>query len=75
MDKLKIILDKAIGTALIGCTLSGRKNRLGGADKVKIRRVIIKGRHMFQITEYAGAKAIHRNEDGETTNQAIVESK
>lgn len=61
MDKLKKLLDKAIGTALIGCVLSGKRNKLGAVDKVKIRQVIIKDRHMFQITEYAGAKVLHRN--------------
>ena len=36
MDKIKDILDKAIGRSLISCVISGKKNKLDSIDKIKI---------------------------------------
>lgn len=63
MERLNKLLDKSIGPALVSCVLSNKRNKLGGTDKVKIRQVILKDRHMFQVTEYAGTKVFHQNLD------------
>lgn len=61
MEKLKKLLDKSVSAGLISCILSNKRNKAGNIDKVKIRQVIIKDRHMFQITEYSGTKVMHEN--------------
>lgn len=71
MEKLNKLLDKSIGSALISCILSGKRNKLGGVDKVKIRQVILKDRHMFQITEYAGTKVFHKNLDASSAKSYV----
>ena len=63
MEKLNKLLDKSIGSALVSCILSNKRNKIGGTDKAKIRQVILKDRHMFQVTEYAGTKVFHQNLD------------
>lgn len=71
MERLNTLLDKSIGSALVSCTLSGKKNKLGTRDKVKIRQVILKDRHMLQVTEYAGAKVFHQNLDYDTVKDYV----
>ena len=71
MEKLNKLLDKSIGSALVSCILSGKKNTLGGTDKVKIRQVILKDRHMFQVTEYAGTKVFHQNIDASSAKDYV----
>lgn len=73
MEKLGKLLDKSINSALISCILSNKRNKLGNIDKAKIRQVIIKDRHMFQITEYAGTKVLHENASADRIKEYITD--
>lgn len=73
MEKLNKLLDKSIGSALVSCILRGKRNKLGGVDKIKIRQVILRDRHMFQITEYAGTKVFHQNLDAPSTKAYVTD--
>ncbi len=71
MENLNKLLDKSIGSDLISCILSGKRNKLGDRDKVKIRQVILSSRHMIQITEYAGTKVFHQNLDVQSAKDYV----
>lgn len=72
MDRLKEVLNKSISEHLVGAILSGKRQKLGKTDKVKIRRVIIKNQELFQITEYQTPKVIHHNMTAEETVDYIM---
>lgn len=67
MDKLNALLLKSINNTLINCVLSGKRNKLGDTDKIKIRQVIIKNCTLCQISKYTNNKVIHENMDFENT--------
>lgn len=73
MEKLNMLLDKSIGSDLISCILSGKRNKLGDTDKLKIRQVILKDRHMLQVTEYAGTKVFHQNLDASSARKYVMD--
>lgn len=59
---LEELLDKCLNINLIDLTISGRKKKSGeGADKVKLRPVMLKDRLLFQASEYIGTKVFHQN--------------
>ena len=74
MDKIKDILDKAIGRSLISCVISGKKNKLDSIDKIKIRQIILKDVYLCQVTEYVGQKVIHHNLDFDATKSYICDA-
>lgn len=74
MDNLTNTLKDTINNTLISCVLSGKKNKLGHIDKIKIRPIIIKQNYVLQITEYSGQKVLHQNQDFEYTIEYIREN-
>ena len=71
MERLNKLVDKSMSAGLVSCILSGKKNKLGSTDKVKIRQIILKDRHMFQVTEYAGTKVFHQNLDASAAKEYV----
>ena len=56
------LINKCTDTELVEIILSGRKQKMqDSASKIKIRPVKIKGRVVFQASEYVGKQVIHSN--------------
>lgn len=60
MEKLKEALENSINEHLYQIIVSNNKEK-EGADKVKVRPLIKKGRLCFQASSFAGTKVLHSN--------------
>ena len=60
MEKLRIILEEQLNEELSQIVISNPR-RVATAEKIKIRPVLLKGQHYFQVTEYRGKQVFHEN--------------
>lgn len=60
MEQLEKVLNDGINENLYQIILSNRR-KTDGADKIKIRPVMMKGKLEFQETSYVGTKVFHEN--------------
>ena len=60
MENLKTLFEENLNTDFIAATLSSPRTK-GGAVKVKVRPLLKKGTLFFQLEEFKGNQAFHRN--------------
>lgn len=60
MEKLQCLLEELLNIDLINIVISGARGS-GGASKIKIRPVLLKGQTQFQATRYVDTKVLHDN--------------
>lgn len=72
-EQLESLLENTINDGLYQIILSNprRREESGGADKIKIRPVMLKGDLLFQETTYEGTKVYHKNMDGKQLAERI----
>ena len=60
MENLRVLFEENLNTDFISATLSSPRTK-GGAVKVKVRPLLKKGTLFFQLEEFKGNQAFHRN--------------
>lgn len=60
MENLRVVFEENLNTDFISATLSSPRTK-GGAVKVKVRPLLKKGTLFFQLEEFKGNQAFHRN--------------
>lgn len=71
MEQLKKVLNDGINENLYQIILSNPR-KAGGAEKIKVRPVLVKGKVEFQETSYVGTKVFHENFSKENLIERIV---
>ena len=71
MEQLKKVLNDGINENLYQIILSNPR-KTGGAEKIKIRPVLVKGKLEFQETTYIGTKVFHENFSKDRLTERIL---
>ena len=66
------MLDIKIPDNIIKATISGKKNKTGDLEKVKIDRILIREEEMLQVSAYKGKQVFHKNLTDSDINQEII---
>ena len=66
------MLDIKIPDNSIKATISGKKNKTGDLEKVKIDRILIREEEMLQVSAYKGKQVFHKNLTDSDINQEII---
>lgn len=72
MEKLKTLFEQNLNTDFISATLSSPRTK-GGVMKIKVRPLMKKGTLFFQLEEFKGNQAFHRNLEAEQAGEALCE--